>query len=208
MALGDYTKTTYVNGSAPALSASNLNNNESKVDELDAALGTLIGSMVMYAGSSAPSGWLLCNGQAVSRTTYSALFTAIGTTWGVGNGSTTFNVPDMREAAPVGVGTFSAVTGTTHGTQVAADVYTLGQFKDDQGQSHQHRPIDDAIIQSIEVERSISASGVFTPCNGSGASINNSRNTGSPIIDSVGGTPRNGTVTRGKRIGLNFIIKY
>ena len=56
------------------------------------------GSVFEWAGSSnsIPSGYLYCNGQAVSRTTYAALFTAIGTAYGSGNGSTTFNVPDMR----------------------------------------------------------------------------------------------------------------
>lgn len=54
------------------------------------------GAVSMFAANAAPSGWLECNGAAVSRTTYAALFTAIGTTWGVGNGSTTFNLPDLR----------------------------------------------------------------------------------------------------------------
>lgn len=54
------------------------------------------GSVIDYAGTIAPSGWLLCAGQAISRTTYSDLFTAIGTTYGVGDGTTTFNVPDLR----------------------------------------------------------------------------------------------------------------
>lgn len=49
-----------------------------------------------YAGTSAPSGWLLCYGQAVSRTTYAGLFAAISTTFGTGDGSTTFNLPDIR----------------------------------------------------------------------------------------------------------------
>jgi microcystin-dependent protein len=54
------------------------------------------GSVMPFAGSSAPAGWLLSFGQAVSRTTYAALFAAIGTTYGVGDGSTTFNLPDLR----------------------------------------------------------------------------------------------------------------
>lgn len=49
-----------------------------------------------YAGSAAPNGWLLCFGQAVSRTTYEGLFQSIGTTFGVGDGTTTFNLPDLR----------------------------------------------------------------------------------------------------------------
>ena len=54
------------------------------------------GSISMYAGSTAPTGYLLCDGSAVSRTTYADLFTAIGTTYGVGDGSTTFNVPNVN----------------------------------------------------------------------------------------------------------------
>ena len=54
------------------------------------------GSLQPFAGATAPNGWLMCFGQAISRTTYADLFAAIGTTHGVGNGSTTFNVPDLR----------------------------------------------------------------------------------------------------------------
>jgi microcystin-dependent protein len=54
------------------------------------------GMLAPFAGSTAPTGWLLCYGQAVSRTTYATLFGVIGTSYGVGDGSTTFNVPDMR----------------------------------------------------------------------------------------------------------------
>ena len=60
------------------------------------ASGTPSGIITAYGGTSAPSGWLLCYGQAISRTTYADLFTAIGTTYGSGDGSTTFNLPDLR----------------------------------------------------------------------------------------------------------------
>lgn len=55
-----------------------------------------VGATIPYSGTSAPTGWLLCDGAAISRTTYSALFAVIGTTYGVGDGSTTFNIPDLR----------------------------------------------------------------------------------------------------------------
>ncbi len=67
------------------------------------------GVIQMYAGAAAPTGWLLCDGSAVSRTTYATLFAVIGTTYGVGDGSTTFNLPDMRGRMPVGKGTNAAV---------------------------------------------------------------------------------------------------
>jgi len=54
------------------------------------------GIVLPFAGASAPSGYLLCYGQAVNRTTYATLFAAISTTYGVGDGSTTFNLPDLR----------------------------------------------------------------------------------------------------------------
>lgn len=66
------------------------------LEELGDILGIIVGEIKDYAGSSAPSGYLLCYGQAISRTTYSLLFAAIGTTYGVGNGTTTFNLPDLR----------------------------------------------------------------------------------------------------------------
>jgi microcystin-dependent protein len=54
------------------------------------------GMIVAFGGDAAPPGWLLCDGAAVSRTAYAALFAAIGTHWGAGNGTSTFNLPDLR----------------------------------------------------------------------------------------------------------------
>jgi microcystin-dependent protein len=61
------------------------------------------GTIILFAGSSPPAGYLACDGSAVSRTTYANLFAAIGTAWGAGDGSTTFNVPDLRGRSAVGV---------------------------------------------------------------------------------------------------------
>jgi len=94
------------------------------------------GSMQMYAApvtqstsvgvvtTTAPSGWLLANGDAVSRSTYSALWTALGTTsspYGQGDGSTTFNLPDLRSRVPVGVGQGSGLTNRTLGGTVGTE---------------------------------------------------------------------------------------
>lgn len=64
---------------------------------------TPIGSIKMYGGSSAPTGWLICDGSAVSRTTYADLFAIVGTSFGVGDGSTTFNLPDFRGRVAIGL---------------------------------------------------------------------------------------------------------
>lgn len=81
-----------------------------------AAVTTPTGAMHMYGGAIAPTGWLLCDGSAVSRTTYADLFAAVGVVFGSGDGSTTFNVPDMRGRVAVG---YAASGGHT-------DVSTLG----------------------------------------------------------------------------------
>ena len=63
-----------------------------------------VGSIKMYAGATAPSKWLFCRGQAVSRTTYAELFGIIGTTYGAGDGVSTFNLPNLTDRMPIGVG--------------------------------------------------------------------------------------------------------
>jgi microcystin-dependent protein len=81
----------------------------------------LVGEIKMWGVSSAPTGYLLCNGAAVSRTTYAALFAVYGTTFGSGDGATTFNVPDFRDRMPIGAGsTYSlAATGGAATTTIA-----------------------------------------------------------------------------------------
>ena len=66
--------------------------------------GVPAGSISMYGAASAPTGWLLCDGSAVSRTTYARLFATLSTSYGTGDGSTTFNVPNFKSRVPVGYG--------------------------------------------------------------------------------------------------------
>lgn len=75
------------------------------------------GAIIMFGANTAPSGWLVCDGTAVSRTTYSSLFTTIATNYGVGDNTTTFNLPDFRGRSPYGVDALQSITigGTTAG---------------------------------------------------------------------------------------------
>tara|TARA_R110000796_G_scaffold109198_1_gene220541 strand:- start:1866 stop:2684 length:819 start_codon:yes stop_codon:yes gene_type:complete len=97
---------------------------QTQIDDVTAPSGTVI----QFAGSSAPAGYLKANGNAVSRTTYAALFAAIGTTYGTGDGSTTFNLPDLR-------GEF--VRGLDDGRGVDAG-RALGSAQADELKSHNH----------------------------------------------------------------------
>lgn len=69
-----------------------------------------------FAGTTAPQGWMLCDGSAVSRTTYAALFAVIGTTYGEGDGETTFNIPDLTGRVVIGSSQSHAL-GTTGGSE-------------------------------------------------------------------------------------------
>ena len=71
------------------------------------SIGLPAGAIIAFGSTVAPSGYLLCDGAAVSRTTYADLFAAISTTWGAGDGSTTFNLPDGRGGVLRGTGTGS-----------------------------------------------------------------------------------------------------
>lgn len=77
------------------------NLNEEFVKDIGASLSPP-GAIIDYAGLSIPDGWLICNGQAVSRTEYADLFAAIGTLWGSGDGASTFNVPDFQKRIRLG----------------------------------------------------------------------------------------------------------
>jgi microcystin-dependent protein len=89
-----------------------------------------VGSVSIYSGSTSPSGWLLCDGSAISRSTYSRLFAIVGTTYGTGNGTTTFNLPNFQERLPLGKG------GSTNlGNTGGSNTVTLSV---DQLPSHTH----------------------------------------------------------------------
>tara|TARA_R100000808_G_scaffold25075_1_gene61359 strand:+ start:784 stop:1380 length:597 start_codon:yes stop_codon:yes gene_type:complete len=165
-------------------------------------LAGTVGMIAPFAMASAPTGWIICDGSAVSRTvTYDALFDVIGTTWGSGNGSSTFNLPDLR-------GAFLRGTGS-HGTSNMADGndfagQALGAFENDQMQGHWHQPaVDNSGIGSGLVGF---AKGTNFDDNTTSNSTN--QNIKSPITDGTNGTPRVGDETRPFNAGVNYCIKY
>ena len=85
----------------------------------------IAGIIHAYAGSTAPDGYLMCDGAAVSRTTYAALFAVIGTTYGAGDGSTTFNVPDLQGRFPLGAGAGDGLTARTVGQKDGEEGHAL-----------------------------------------------------------------------------------
>ena len=128
--------------------------------------GSLVPTGVVnpYAGATAPAGWLLCFGQAISRTVYSTLFTAIGTTYGVGDGSTTFALPDMRGRAvagqddmggtsanrlttPLNGDTLGAVGGVETSTEYTNTGVTAQNAADTFGGSYGHKGFPIASVQ-------------------------------------------------------------
>ena len=103
-------KTIHVAGEGHNLAFGGSAKNEGLTNYMPEFAMPLIGTIQMYAGATAPNGWFLCNGQAISRTTYADLFAVIGTTYGSGNGSTTFNLPNLGGRIPIGRGENAANT--------------------------------------------------------------------------------------------------
>jgi microcystin-dependent protein len=102
-----------------------------------------IGTVLPFAGAVAPSGYHICDGTAISRTTYSALFAVIGTTWGPGDGSTTYNIPDLRDRFALGANV--QPLGATGGSNTITDAnmpahYHPGSTVTINDPTHDHTP--------------------------------------------------------------------
>ena len=142
------------------------------------------GMIAPFAMSTAPTGWLECDGSAVSRTTYSDLFAALSTTHGVGDGSTTFNVPDLR-------GEF--IRGWDNGRGVDSG-RAFGSTQTDQFQGHEH------------TDRWVSGSPYGIANSGIAAFAYNSGPTAG-IVTGSNGTPRYGDETRPRNIAMMYCVK-
>lgn len=96
--------------------------------DIDTSQGFQPGDVKTSAAAAPQAGWLLCNGQAVSRSTFAALYAALGGTsspWGQGDGSTTFNVPDIRSRSPIGAGQGALLTNRALGTTTGEETHAL-----------------------------------------------------------------------------------
>lgn len=96
----------------------NFDDHESRITTVEGSTvitGYITGEIRVYSGPNLPSGFLWCDGSAVSRTTYANLYAQLGTTYGAGDGSTTFNLPDLRGRVPVGKDDMNNTVGTGGG---------------------------------------------------------------------------------------------
>lgn len=161
------------------------------------------GSMVMYGGSSSPTGYLLCDGSAVSRTTYSALFALLSTTYGSGDGSTTFNVPDMRGRVPVGVGTGTGGGSSGTGAPTGGSALTAVSRATWKGEETHTQSIGELAAHTHGVTAFDASSAAHTAIQG------NSGGGSSGVV--AGAATSTGSSTAFNVIqpvmGLNFIIK-
>lgn len=163
-----------------------------------------VGTVDDFAGATAPTGWLLCYGQAVSRTDYADLFAVIGTDYGSGDGSTTFNVPDLRGRVVAGqddmggssanrlTGLSGGVDGDTLGAAGGAETHTLTTA---QMPSHSHSQYTNAAGGGLT--RRLDDDGL----SGSAQAVNQGQNTGDA---GSGGAHNNVQPT----MIMNKIIKY
>lgn len=171
-----------------------------------AAPGALPAGLIFpYAGSTAPSGYLDCDGTAVSRATYAALFAAISTTYGVGDGSTTFNLPDTRGVFLRGAGTqtisaisYTGTQGTTQGDQIQGHRHSVS----DPGHTHTYNTSTNSAGGPVIT---ITAAGTITNAYGTLSAVTGLTVT-NPTTDTTNGTPRTGSETRPANITVKYII--
>jgi microcystin-dependent protein len=128
------------------------------------------GTIVVYSGASAPTGWLLCDGSAALRSTWSGLFDVIGTTYGAGDGSTTFNVPNLNGRVPAGLD-ISQTEFDSLGKTGGAKTHTLSTSE---MPSHAHNAATNAISTSNSGNSSNTYVG--TPVTSNGAAVTNTGN--------------------------------
>lgn len=156
------------------------------------------GSILMWPTGTAPTQWLICDGSAISRTTYADLFAVISDDYGNGDGSTTFNLPDFRGQFPRGIDNGAgidpdAATRTDRGDGTTGD--NVGTKQGDQNESHSHTI---TVNNGSQVMRNTGANGRQ---NGISATLTTSTITASAAN-------QGGDEARPVNIGMNFIIKY
>jgi microcystin-dependent protein len=156
------------------------------------------GGIMMWGTGTAPTGWLLCAGAAVSRSTYAALFAVIGTTFGVGDGSTTFNVPNYTNRTPYGT-----TVGATGGSADAVVVsHTHTATVTDPGHTH---ATDPTVAYVGTVQGGHSGGGAANPDGYPQLSLV-SATTGISVTNaSTGSSGTNANLP--PYLGINFIIK-
>jgi len=159
-------------------------NNKLEVVSGANASGLPIGTIIPIYSVKVPAGFLPCDGSQYDITQYPSLYLLLGSN----------RLPDLRESTLVGIGTSGRAEIAEH------DVYTLGQFKVDQFQGHEH-----GSIRAGAGTWSYANDG--TAYNGNEYGRNGPSNTGSIITKTGYGTPRYGTTTHGKQTGVFFVIK-
>ena len=169
-----------------------------------------IGSIVAYTVSTSPDGWLICDGSGVSRVVYAQLFTVIGTTFGTGDGSGTFNLPNYQGAFLRGTGTNGSYSGPAlnssqnHATQT--HTHTASSVVTDPGHTHSQTTINDDFNNS-----GTNPPGFTADSAGSRTWNNiNSNTTGITVATTVANstTNVNANETRPYNFGVYWIIKY
>jgi microcystin-dependent protein len=159
-----------------------------------------VGSIIPFGGTTAPEGWLLCDGTPVSRTTYADLFSVIGTAFGEGDGSTTFNVPELRAMFLRGAGTYGGATKKANGEEYEGPA--VGALQEDAMQGHWHYTYSPAGGGHVGLDHASKSHATSIGAKHAGAAqVRHARSDGS------NGTPRTGDETRPVSIGVNYIIK-
>lgn len=185
MAFTPFTSTDQVTAAALNRRAKEIND---QATSMSSGVSYPVGAVVPFSGAFIPLSWLVCDGAAVSRATYAALFAIVGTTFGAGDGSTTFNLPNLQGQTPVGVGAGAGLTNRVLGSFFGVDKMRLQATH---LPSHAHKIPN------------------YTTVNIAGASSGGT-DSGNGVTGATGraGATADGHNTMAPYVGLNMIIRY
>jgi microcystin-dependent protein len=179
---------------------------KAEVDALvQAAIAAAVppGSIKTFAGATAPSGFLLCDGSSVSRLTYAALFAAIGTTYGSAN-STVFTLPDLRGRSPIGVGQMPGGTARSLGASGGAETHALTALESSYTHSHNSPTGEKFAVVPDSGSTGEFLIQVYTGINDTGSRLPINRRTATAALTGFG-NPHNNMQPF---LALNHIIKF
>ena len=173
------------------------------------------GVIMPYAGTAAPSGWMLCYGQAISRATYSTLYAVIGTNFGSGDGMTTFNLPDLRGRMAIGLDNMG---GSAAGRVAAATSLAVSGGLETMNLAHTHLTGDHtltvaempshthplALAAAAGGDRSYSNTGITTQNTDTGSTGGDTPHNHGPTASSLSAT----TASMNPYLATSYIIKY
>lgn len=163
-----------------------------------------VGAVRIWLGATPPDNFLLCDGSAVSRTTYAALFAITGTLYGAGNGTTTFNLPNLIDRFPLGKSSTHALASTSGAATVILSVPNMATHRHAFGDGHTHEVTEGTYSTDTDISGTVEVVGPVLEINADGSAPTSEVTTGD--LEATGGDTAFDVLN--PYYAVNFVIRY